>query len=131
MRKRILFLGPFLGLALFGMTLSGCVALAVGAAAGAGGYMWVKGQLVKEYPVPSEKLQRATLRALKNMGLAIVEQKGDRLAAKIESAFQDGKKIHIAVEAVTERSSRIKIRVGVFGDKMRSEMVLNAVEKNL
>jgi hypothetical protein len=110
---------------------SGCLGLVVGAAAGVGGYAWIKGDLVKEFNVPAEKLHNAALRALRGMELAIMEEKSDRLSGKIRADFADGTPVWITVGAMTELSSRIKIRVGHFGDKTRSELIFNAVQKNL
>jgi hypothetical protein len=124
-------LGMVLSLVLLAVSVSGCVALAVGAAAGVGGYAWVNGELVKEYQVSAEKLQRAATRGLKSQNVVISDQQGDRLSAKISGKFADGKKIAIAIEAMTEKSSKMKIRVGMFGDQTRSELIANAIEKNL
>ncbi|MFA5260828.1 MAG: DUF3568 family protein [Candidatus Omnitrophota bacterium] len=114
------------------VSASGCVALVVGAAAaGAGGYAWVKGALVKEYDVSAEKLYQATKSGLAGLAMGITEDQADRLSAVLAADFADGKKVKINIEALTELRSQIRIRVDVFGDKTKSELVLNAVEKNL
>ena len=110
---------------------SGCVAVVAGAAVGAGGYAWVKSALIKEFDVSSVKLQEATRKALRDLDLDLLIDDSDRLTAKITSKFADGKSVGIAINAITERSSKIKIRVGWVGDKMKSEMILNAIESNL
>lgn len=112
-------------------TTVGCVPLVIGAAAGVGGYAWVNGELAKDYPVSTEKLYRAALRGVKSLNLIIVSEKSDRLSGKINAKFADGKTVDVNVEAVTERAAKLKVRVGIFGDKTKSEMVLKAIEKNL
>ena len=42
-----------------------------------------------------------------------------------------GQDVHVNVEALTERSSKLSIRVGVFGDEAVSQMILNAIQKRL
>lgn len=110
---------------------SGCAALLVGAAAGVGGYAWVSGALVKEYPVSAEKTHQALLRALKQLDIHVTEDKGDRLSAVVRARLADGRAVKIGVDALTERSAKIRIRVGVFGDRLKSEMIVNALDKLL
>ena len=57
--------------------------------------------------------------------------KADRITAVTRAEFSDGKNVNIDINAVTEHSAQIKIRVGVFGDRMRSELILDAVDKSM
>lgn len=109
--------------------LSGCFWLLAGAAAGASGYAWVKGEMTKEYQVTADRLYSAALKGAREMKLAIVEEKGDRISGQVKATFSDGKSADINIEAVTERSAKLRIRVGVFGDRARSEMIFKAIEK--
>ncbi len=119
-------------LAMSVVALSGCVALVVGAAAaGAGGYAWIKGALVKEFDVSAEELYKATKSGLKGLAMRVTEDQADRVSAVLAADFADGKKVKINIEALTEVRSQIRIRVDVFGDKSKSELILNAVERKL
>ena len=111
------------------LTTSGCFPLLVGAAAGAGGYAFVRGALVKQFDVSATDLHQAVVKAIKSLDLDIKYDKGDRLSAKVRSEFSDGKDVKVDVVAITEETSQVKIRVGVVGDKLRSEMILSAIEK--
>ena len=114
------------------VSLSGCVALVVGAAAaGAGGYAWIKGALIKEYDVSAEKLYEATKSGLNSLAMNVTDDRADRVSAVLAADFADGKKVKINIEALTEARAQIRIRVDVFGDKSKSELVLQAIEKNL
>lgn len=113
------------------MSSAGCFALVVGAAAGAGGYAWVKGALIKEFEVPAKQLSDVSIRAIKQLGMPLEEEKADHLSGYIRSKTADNQKVIINVKALTEKKSELKIRVGVFGDQAKSEMILNAVQKNL
>ena len=129
MRKQIQKLILFISLVMTIPIFPGCVPLLVGAAAGAGGYAWVRGALVKQFDTPTTKLHEATLRALKNLKLAVQYDKSDRITSTTRSEFSDGKNINIDIRAVTEYSARITIRVGFLGDRLRSEMILDALQK--
>ena len=113
------------------LPLSGCWALVVGAAAGAGGYAWYSGVLEKEYMEPAVRVQDAVERALKDLGLPPMSVDRDRLTGRFRSAFNDGQKLTVEVDAMTEKSSRLRIRVGFFGNRLRSEMVMKVIEKFL
>lgn len=111
--------------------VSGCVPLVIGAAAGVSGYAWVKGELAHEFNHSAEKAHRAVSRAMRDLKLAVYEDKGDRLSAKIHAKFSDGTDVNIFIEAKTEKACVVKIRVGLLGDKEKSEMVLSVIKKRL
>lgn len=111
--------------------LAGCVPLVVGAAAGAGGYAWVQGKLVKEFEIPASRLHDETIDALKKLEMPVLEDESDRLTAKIRSEFSDGEKVTIDIEAVTEHTSKIEIRIGILGNRDRSQMIYDAVRKEV
>jgi len=113
------------------VTSSGCVAVIAGAAAGVGGYAWVKGALVKEFDVSSDKLHDASLKAFKKLEIPVDVDKSDRLTATIRGEFADGRDVKIDIDALTERSAKIKIRVGLFGDRTKSEMIYNTIQSYL
>jgi len=113
------------------MSVSGCFAILVGAAAGASGYAWAQGALVKEFNAPATDIYEASMKGLESLKVEIDSADHDRLTARIRSEFSDGKKIAINVDAITELTSKINIRVGVFGDKVRSELIYDAIKKYL
>ena len=118
-------------LLVFISTSSGCVPLVLGAAAGVGGYAWVKGELANDVNVSAERLHRAASRAVRDMKLKTKEDKGDRLTAKIVAEFSDGTDVNISIAAKTERSATVSIRVGLLGDKEKSQMIFAAIQKRL
>lgn len=118
-------------LASFVIGTAGCVPLIIGAAAGVGGYAWVKGTLTKQFDTTAVQLYQATLKGLNELDLSVQDDEHDRLSAKIVSEFSNGKSIKININALTERVARIKIRVGILGDKSKSEMILNSIQAYL
>ena len=120
-------------LALCGIVISqsGCFALLLGAAAGAGTMAWMNGDLEYNFDASVDKAHNAALRGLKKLALPITQDHKDKHNAKIKSTYSDGKDVNVTIEAITERSSKIKIRVGVFGDQPRSEAILTAIKKYL
>ena len=109
---------------------SGCAALVVGGAA-AGGTVYVMGKLEDTVNKPVSKVYDASLKALKQLELPVLENEKDVMTAKITSMFADDKKVWIHIESVTADTSKITIRVGVVGDEAKSRRILETVHKNL
>ncbi len=124
-----LFLASALIIIVFVST--GCVPLFLGAAAGAGSLGYARGSLEQAFDRPVQDIYEASLAGLKDRGLIVKDDDVDKHLAKIYFEFEDGKNGKIIVKAFTEKSSKIIIRIGVFGDEARANMILNAVLKNL
>lgn len=112
------------------LSSSGCVALVAGAV-GAGGVLFFKGILEKNYDYSVAKVYKASVAACKSLDIPIHEKKIDKHNAVIKGITSDGKDVTIEVEALTERASKLKIRIGVFGDEEMSHIILTAVENKL
>jgi len=114
--------------------ISGCaeaVLVGVGAAGGAGAVVWIKGKMEENLNMPFSKVHTATLAALKDLELPIKKEQKRGLKARIESQFPDEKYVWVSIRAVTESSSKITVRVGVFGDKSRSQKIFEAIHQRL
>ncbi len=111
--------------------LSGCAALLLGGAAGAGSVVYVKGQLKDTMRAPVTTVHTASIAALKELGLPVIEDNHDSLSAKIKSRFADGQDVWIDIEYGTVESSRITIRVGIVGDEVKSRQILDSIKQHL
>ena len=120
-----------LSVMLFALELAGCAALLVGGAAGAGSVVYVKGQLKEDMAASVPRVHDASISALKELSLPIIEDNHDKLSAKITSRFADGSDVWIEIESVTAESSKITIRVGVMGDEQKSRQILDGIHKHL
>ncbi len=118
-----------LSLAVF--TNSGCYAVVLGAAAGAGSVAYVKGRIEKNFDRPVKKVNAATLSALKGLDIFVISDELTTHESEIKGEYDDGKEVKIKIIALTEKSSKITIRVGVLGNEEKSLEVLNAVIKKL
>lgn len=113
--------------------MSGCAVVLFGAGAGAGvaGATYVMGKLEDEVNAPVPKVQRATVTALKTLELPVDKQRGDKLAAELESETADQKKVWISITSLNSSRSKIVIRVGLMGDEIRSRQILEAIHTRL
>ena len=118
-------------LAMIVVNSSGCFWLVVGAAAGAGGVIWIKGQLQQQVNASLDSLHTATIKALKQMELPVIIDRKDKLTAKVESEFSDRARVRIDIDAVSAKVSKIQIRVGSLGDEKRSREIMDTIQHYL
>jgi hypothetical protein len=116
------------------VAISGCaeaVLVGVGAAGGAGAVLYVKGKMVEEVDIPFSKAHTAAVAALKDLELPIKKDTKKGLKGKVESQYPDGKFVWVNIRGVTESSSKISVRVGVFGDKAKSKKIFDAIHQHI
>jgi uncharacterized protein YceK len=124
----------FLTVVLLTITLalgSGCAAVVVGAAAGAGAVIYSNGELRSDEATGFDKAWDASLAAMHDLNYAVVEREKGPVDAKLVARAYGDKKITVKVEKVTGTVSKIKIRVGTFGDEVQSKDILEAIQKRL
>ncbi len=117
---------------LFSSTRCGVlIGAGAGAGAGATGYKFIKGDLEVNYTKPYEQVWQATNKALKDLEIIIQEAEKDKLDAKIEALKADGTKVVIKLKQRRSGITRVKIRVGTFGNQEASELIEKAIKRNL
>lgn len=117
--------------AVLGAFASGCVALAVGAAGGVAGAVYVMGKLKDDVNHDVPTVHAATVAAMKDLDLKVSEDKADKMSAHLESEFADGKHVWIDLESIPEDRTTLTIRVGLMGDEMRARKIHEAIKRHL
>jgi len=118
-------------IALCAVSTSGCALLVIGAAAGAASAVYVKGDLEKNFDGDLKKVHNATLAGLKAQNIFVTQDNLTVREGSILGEFSDGEKVNVSITALTEKSSKVKVRVGVFGNELKSNTIMNAIEKKL
>jgi len=117
-----------LGLAALALS-TGCLAAAAGAGAGAVAY--VRGELDATVDASPDRTVRAVGRAVQQLEFAKVSESKDALLSITVVRNAADKKIEIRTERMGATLTRIKIRVGVFGDEALSQAILDKIKSNL
>ncbi|HWL14250.1 MAG TPA: DUF3568 family protein [Opitutus sp.] len=122
-----------LALALLAAVLgtSGCIAVAAGAGAGAAAVAYVSGQLETTLNNDYESVVTATNRAIEQLGFAKISEKKDALVAVITVRNATDKKIEVRLDNAARKLTKVRIRVGVFGDEALSIAILDKIKANL
>lgn len=119
-----------LGLAAATLLTSGCVAV-VAAGAGAGAVAYLRGDLDATLGVGLDPAVRAANQAIERLRFAKVSESRDAMQAILVARNAADKRIEIKLERASDALTKIKIRVGVFGDEALSLAILEKVKANL
>lgn len=112
------------------LLLPGCMLAAVGAGA-AGTVAYLKGDLESVESAPLDAVYTATEKAVEEMGLFVVSKEKDALGARFVLRDMADRKITIYLTPVSEITTKLSIRVGVFGDEPRSRRIYEQIKANL
>jgi hypothetical protein len=126
-RLRFLWTGLVLGSL---PLLSGCVVVAAGAA-GAGAVAYVRGQLEANLDHDLDAVFKASQRAMAKMEFAKIDDHKSRIDAQLVSRTALDKKVEIRLQKVTDRLTKVQIRVGLIGDQELSMLLLEKIKAEL
>ena len=131
MRKEQVFL--ILALAGMGVLAQGCAAAWVGAGfgAGAGTVAYFRGDLEAMEPSNIDAVLKATEKAIKELELKVSKKTKDKMSAVIVARDAQDKKVTIKLSAAVEGSTKLSIRVGMFGNETKSRLIYQKIRENL
>ncbi len=128
MSVRRLLVALLLGISAAGLT--GCVAVVAAGAAGTG-VAWYRGRLEANLDQNIETVFAASQKALTQLEFANISNKKSSVDAQLVSRTALDKKVEITLQKVTDRSTKVMIRVGVFGDETLSMSILDKIKAAL
>ena len=105
---------------------SGCVVVAAGAA-GAGTVAYLRGELDATVTGPLDTVDAAANRAVQRLQFVKISEAKDALVAEIVARTAQDKKITITLNKVGDTLTRVRIRVGLFGDETISRALLDQI----
>ena len=127
MQKQQVFL-MVLGISM-AIVAQGCLVAAVGA--GAGTIAYIKGDLEVVESKNIDVVYEATEKAVEQLGLNVSKKTKDALSATIVARDAQDKKVTIKLKATTENTTKISIRVGIFGSETKSRLIYEQIRDNL
>jgi hypothetical protein len=118
-------------LVLFGtiVLIGGCIVAAVGL--GAGTVAYVRGDLQTVESAGIDSVYEATLKALQELEIQPTSKSKDALAAEIIAYDAQDKKITIKLKSAAEGTTKLSIRIGVFGSETKSRLIYQKIHDNL
>ena len=128
MSARRLLIALLLGIS--AASLTGCIAVVAAGAAGTG-VAWYSGRLEANLDQNIEAVFVASQKALTQLEFANISNKKSSVDAQLVSRTALDKKVEITLQKVTDRSTKVMIRVGVFGDETLSMSILDKIKAAL
>ncbi len=109
---------------------SGCLAVAAGAGAGAT-VAYVRGDLDTTLSANLDRSTRAVNKAIEQLQFAKVSESKDALQVIVIARNAADKKIELHLDKLADDATKLKIRVGTFGDDYLQTTILEKVKSNL
>jgi cytidylate kinase len=112
------------------LLVQGCMAVVL-VGAGAGTVMYVRGDLEAVLSNDIDSVYQAAQKSLEQLELKVSSKVKDALAAKIVARDAQDKKITIKLNSTAENTTELNIRIGLFGDEVKSRLIYEQIQKNL
>ena len=126
LKLQLVFAAAALALA----SLTGCVAMVAGAA-GAGTVAWVRGELESTLSAGYDKSTEAANLAVQQLQLVKISETKSGEDDVIIVRTAGDRKVRIRITRVADPNTKVRIRVGWFGDEALSLAVLEKIRANL
>lgn len=126
-------LGPLVAASLLAASasmLGGCLVVAA-AGAGAGTYAYISGELSSTEEATLDRTWAATQAAIKDLQFTVKERSKDALQARLVAEQADNTDVKVSLESEGQKLTKVKIRIGVFGDEAKSRLILDKIKKGL
>ena len=78
-----------------------------------------------------EDIHKAVVTTLRIEKITIEEDKSDAMTSLVKGRYADGEKLTIHAERLTQKASTMTIQVGLFGDELRSNALLEEIGRRL
>ena len=126
LKKQVFLTLLFASMALF---IQGCVVAAVGG--GAGTIAYIRGDLEAVEPADLDTVYKATEKAIDELELNVTKKTKDAMSVVIVARDAQDKKITIKLGATAEETTKVSIRVGLFGNETKSRLIYQKIRENL
>lgn len=102
-----------------------------GAAAGGGTMVWYRGWFKQTIDVPQNRVFRAARAALADFKVALEDETPKENSGVLDGYAADGRRVMVKTKAVGEKATRVRVRVGFWGDQELSLKILEQLKKHL
>jgi len=130
MRRRML-MASLVVVALVGAGCASMIILGAAAGAGSGALVWYRGWLEQTIGEPLDRVHRAGRSALADLKVALVEDELEGTTGLLDGYDEGSKRIVVKMKAMDDKATRVRIRVGFWGDQHRSLRILEQLKKHL
>jgi hypothetical protein len=126
-QKRLLYLAGLLAVL---MCAIGC-AVAVGAAAGAGGFYYIRGEVVRDYDTTMDGADAAIMFTMRSFEFKGISSTKDGLKGKYRARQADDSPVHIHAKMKEDGRIQIRVRIGKIGSRDSGVAFHERLEKHI
>ena len=127
MKVKQIIMVAILGGAAF--SINGCTAILLGGGDEMAGN--IRGDLVAMMEEDMKAVYNASLKALNELEMDVASKEINGLESKIVAYNSEAKKVEITLKRTEYDYTKLRIRIGILGDKMQSVMIYDWIKKNL
>jgi len=120
----------FVSLLFIVLSSSGCFLLLAGAAGGAGTAVWLQSKLTQTVNGPLSQAIQGAKAGLADLKVAVAKETTESEMTQLKGDFA-GQPYWVDIRKVTDRTSKIEVRVGVPGDEKATRRIVEAIMKHL
>jgi hypothetical protein len=115
------------------LLVTGCAAVVVGAAAGAGVYTWMEGELIRSYQSDFDQTAAAAAAALTAMDIPVYETRRNSLTTTLTGEVYNGKPVTVTLQRQAGNITEVAVRSGYVGywDRGHAERIHAAIAERL
>jgi hypothetical protein len=112
---------------------SGCAPTTIGSGdeAGVGVFSYITRDVKATYHVNIDKAWPATLKAVAQLNLTVASEHIDPLSGALAVQRADGTEVNIHLTRLNPSTTRISVRVGPIGNKIKSVLIHDAIRNAL
>lgn len=112
------------------LSVAACAPIIIGGAAVGATYAYSNGWMERDYEIPLDRAYNASLQAVQNLNMEIIEKNKGLSSAEIR-ATQNEETYWIKIDSKGENLSTIRVRAGLLGDEDASRVVQREIEQNI
>lgn len=128
--KRRIRAGVFVFLAA-GVAMTGGCAAGGGSGEDVGTYVYMRGEVMTVESAPFENVWEAVIASMESLSYEIQDKGNDGSEASVIARQPDDTRVEINLRRVDGASTRMRIRIGVFGDEEAALFVVRAIRAKL
>ena len=128
--KRRIRAGVFVFLAA-GLVMTGGCAAGGGSGGDVGTYVYMRGEVMTVEGAPFSQVWEAVITSMEGLDYEIQDKGNDGLVASLIARQPDDTRVEIHLSRVDSANTKMRIRMGVFGDEEASLLVVKAIRAQL
>ena len=102
-----------------------------GGGGGGGALLWLGGWLSLPFYTPHDRVFRAARSALHDLDVVLEDEELEADRGVLDGYGRDSKRVMVKTQTAGDKATKVRIRVGLWGNQQRSLQILEQLNKHL